>query len=321
MEKEKFDIYSKTPCLIFCNNEFLGEASIDSCVKLWVLEGETKRVEIFPKTTKDSIYFIAFVAEICSHPKQNQNYELFDLLDGNYEIWLCPHLELRMPSSFEKVFEEERKETKISVLSSTLTKIVLENKKNKIEFCPKHILKDIVCKIFSADADFFILSAKTQNNLQYMFVASLQDITLCCQKVCDDICFDLPKISVTQLCHDFFEHAITEKFELCAKGLNRLKIYSSRKEISAFPAIKNSDIPKIFFECIKCRDYDLARALMTNQLSNSLSDQHLKHFFPKFKQIKVLPNRNGVLLCGNENTYFHFSFDDNKIDNIEIIER
>ena len=69
------------------------------------------------------------------------------------------------------------------------------------------------------------------------------------------------------------------------------------------------------------RDYDLARVFMTKQLSEMLSDQHLKHFFPKFSQIKPSPDRDVVLLVGEELTYFQLSFVEGKIDNIEIFER
>lgn len=321
MERSKFAIYSKTPCLIFCDKAFVGEVDENSCAKLEMFDNESKRIEIYPKSTKDLIYFIPFSIVISQQDNFSPNYQQFDLLDGNYEIMLNPRLELHFPMSFDKIFEEEKKGTRICVLSSSLTKITLENKKNKVNFVPKHILKDIVCKTQNCGADYFILTAKTENNQQYLFISNLEQIDECMQKVCDDITFDLPKFSTVSLCHDFYEHALIEKFELGQTGAVKLESFSSRKEQKSFSTPARKDVAKIFFECIKMRDYDLARVFMTKQLSEMLSDQHLKHFFPKFSQIKLSPDRDVVLLVGEELTYFQLSFVEGKIDNIEIFER
>lgn len=322
MERTRFKFSAKTPCLVFCDKVFLGEIDKNVCAKLEILEGQTKYIEVFPKSTKDVTYFIPFAFELSSNTRSSSNYIIYDLLDANYEIEINPRLELHIPMSFDNIFEEEKNGTKICVLSSSVTKIILQNKKNKVEFCPKCVLRDIACKSFSWDnSDYFVLTAKTQENLQYLFVANLNNIDCCIQKFCDDITFDLPKISTLNFCHDFYEHAIISKYELNPSGLKKLDCYSSRKEQTSFLTPTRKDTAKVFFECVKVRDYELARFLMTKQLSELLSDQHLKRFFPKFDKIKLAPERDVVLLVGEEKTYFQLSFVDGKIDNIEIFDR
>ena len=127
MERSKFTIYSKTPCLVFCDKAFVGEVDEKTCAKLEMFDNESKRIEIYPKSTKDLIYFIPFSIVISQQDNFSPNYQQFDLLDGNYEIMLNPRLELHFPMSFDKIFEEEKKGTRICVLSSSLTKITLEN--------------------------------------------------------------------------------------------------------------------------------------------------------------------------------------------------
>lgn len=322
MDHFKFEIFSKFPCLVFCENNFVGEADEKTSVKINLDEKQSKRIEVYPKSTKDVFYFIPYAFMLSNQINSSQNFMCYDLLDGNFEIDLNPKIELHMPMSFDKIFEEEKGETKICVQSSTLTKIVLENKKNKIEFCPKQRLDNIICKTHSCgQRNYFVLTAKTISNQQYLFLVCLDNIDYCIEKTCDDITFDLPEISTLKLCHDFYEHAQIEKYKLAEDGLKKLESFSSRKEQKSFSTPQRKDISKVFFQCIKMHDYELARIFMTKQLSELLSDQHLSHFFPKFREIKLAPNRDVVLLVGDQTTYFHLSFLDNKIDNIEILER
>lgn len=318
--EQNYILSSTFPCLVFGDNVFLGE--VDASKKLDAKDIQAKQIEVFPRSTFDPIYFIPFAFTLENPPKSDKHHMVFDLLNGVYEIEITPRLETRMSASFEKVFEKQCEDTNICVLWSNVCKIVLENKKHKVEFCPKHILHDIVCKTFTWDnTQYFVLTAKTQSDKTYLFVANTQRINSCIQKVCDDIFFDLPKITTASFVGDHFRHAVISVFKLNPKGLEKVETYSSKSESGFISPPQRENVGRVFFECIKVRDFDLARSLLTQSLSQALSNEHFLHFFPKFDKIKATSLSNVFLLAGEEETYFKLSFTNEKIENIEIYER
>lgn len=318
---ESHYIFSSThPCLVFCNKVFLGELTKHSTLQ-FCSQGPTTQVEIHPTKTREPIFFIPFVFILNQTPKDGANHKVYDLLNGRYEIEIAPHLEIRPGTMFDKIYEQTTKDATICVSQSSICKITVENKKNKMEFCPKHILNNIACKTFEKDGtNFFILTAKTTELKNYIFVANISVLGNCIQKVCDDVFFDLPKITISQNCNDFFGHVEICVYEICSNGLKKLEHFSTLPKSHNKPPLQPNQIGKVFFECIRARNYSLARTLLSNTLSNALSDEHLKHFFNKFDKIKQLSS-DTFMLIGEHKTYYKLCFMHEKIDNIEIIER
>lgn len=314
---------SNFPCLVFCNKVFLGELDESLCLttKNTLLPIQ---IDIHPKSVRDPLFFIPFTFTLSPTQKSGENFSVVDLLDGNFEIDISPRLETHAGTSFEKLYEKTtNNQTSICVQLSSLCKIVLENKNHKVEFFPKHILHDIVCKTFVWDEnEYFVLTAKTQKNKTYLFVANTKSIDTCIQKVCDDIFFELPKITTIQNANDFFHHVVIDVFKLHANGLEKIQSYSSRTDSNFVAHPQTSQVGRVFFECVRVRDFGMARSLLSKTLSQTLSDEHFKRFFPRFEKIIVPPSRDDVvILIGKETTLFKLSFVNQKIDNIEIIER
>lgn len=321
--EQKYVFSSNFPCLVFCNKEFLGELNPGDTLSLSPLSLPVQ-IDVHPKSVRDPIFFIPFTFTLSETTKSGENFLIFDLFDGNYEVEISPKLETHAGTSFEKIYEKTtNNKTNISVQLSSLCKITLENTKNKVEFCPKHILSNIVCKTFVWDEnEYFVLTAKTQTNKSYLFVANTKKIDACIQKVCDDLFFELPKITTFQKANDHFHHIVINVFKLHPNGLEKIQSYSSRKEAEFVLPPQKEQIGRAFFECVGVRDFELARSILTNPLSQTLSDEHLKRFFPRFKKIKIPPTRNDiVILHGEEDHVYKLTFLGQKIDNIEIVER
>ncbi len=312
-------IHSTYPCLLFLNGDFVEELQENNEIQVKLDLDKKNIFQVHPKNTKDLIYFIPYCFKF---DPTDKTLDTTYLLDKYYNLCLHPKLEVRQTTIKNKVYDVRHQAVHIDVCHWGPLQITLSDANKTIQFTPKHIFTKPLCKIHSHNnEDYFILTALTSQQKQYLFICNLADISQGIQKVCDDILFDLPKIVTKTNTNDNFNHVIIQELELGTQGLTCVQKYSSIEGSYDLLEISHQNVAQCFFECIKVNDFIRARTFLTKKLDDLLSDQHLKAFFPKFNQVLISKTRENVAILLADNTYyFNVEIIQNKIDNIEMLE-
>lgn len=131
------------------------------------------------------------------------------------------------------------------------------------------------------------------------------------------------KIFTLKRANDIQGHAFTKRYTFSPTlGVETSLVYGE-EEPSAVN--KKEIVPYAFFDAIKCKNFDVARSLLTEELSLKLSDKHLEKFFGEFlfSHQPLSESLEEIALVYGENPLqktakvFSVSFDENdKISNI-----
>ncbi len=213
------------------------------------------------------------------------NAEVIAFPDNNYLINLQPFYFAYPKSTLIKT-----KKINLNNLEHTISWI----KNNKFDFAIENN-KNSNCLELTHQAKVIEINTKTSNNSLLCYFKTTSNTYLIVLLKYNNNNYDLINfeevdileeennvISTYKKLNDFADHGV-----ICEYNFNdefSFKTHLAYNNDLPFISRHKEIIPFAFFEAIKIENYNLARIYLTEELSNKLSDKHLKSFFGDFIQ-------------------------------------
>jgi len=243
--------------------------------------------------------------------------------NNNYLVKVKPFL-----FCYPKTFEIKTKTLNFANLPHSIT--WLENEISPIRISNKESFFDIplttpITKLnFKTKNNFLLGYGKQDDNKYLVFLLKYENNSYkpCCILTADILEEDLNTITTYTKINDFAGHGQINTFEI----ENEIKqsttlVYNFE---SPFIAKHKEFVPFAFFEAIKIKNYKLARVYLTNELSNKLTNTHLKTFFGEFlytsQTLSPTFNHEEIALIYNNDTNYFAKIFNLKLNNQNKIE-
>jgi len=189
-----------------------------------------------------------------SNPKPfNIQNKTFNFGDISHNFFYCKN------SPFSIRIENSSHEFLDADFPSTVQELDFKTSKNSL-FCYGKTFSDthIVCIIKYKDHKYTLTTLEEVNLLEE-------------QK---------DKIITFKKANDILGHAITKEYSFSPNlGVETNLVYGENESVSIH---KKEIIPYAFFDAVKCKNFDLARTYLTEELGTKLSDKHFEKFFGNF---------------------------------------
>lgn len=193
--------------------------------------------------------------------------------------------------------------------------ITTNNKTCKIYISEQEISfeTDKIKKSFELQISFDTYSIDTSTNLillklsgkeEYLWVFNIEttDLRVLSGSKIEKI---NSEIFVSKTINSICKHDLYEVYEL--KDGNLIKNSEKLKSNFLENSIKNPNvIPYAFLEAVKLNDFDLARSYLTDSLSKSATNEHLKSYFKNIQ--KILPLKETLLGTISSEGFYVYTF-------------
>lgn len=316
MERSKFAIYSKTPCLVFCDKAFVGEVDQKLVQNLKCLT--TSRNELKFIQNRQKIWFILFLFPSSSHNKTIFLQTISNLTCLMEIMKSCLIRDLNF--TFQWVLTrslKKKKGTRICVLSSSLTKITLENKRTKSTLFQNTYWKTLFAKHKTAERTILFLLQNRQQSELSIYLKSWANWRMYAKSLRWRNIW-LAKVHNSQPLSRFLWTRSGWKVWARTNGSGQTWKFFKSQRTKSFSTPARKDVAKYFWMHQNAWLWPRTGVYDKTTIRNAQRPTS-QALFPTFSQIKLAPERDVVLLVGEELTYFQLSFVEGKIDNIEIL--
>lgn len=158
----------------------------------------------------------------------------------------------------------------------------------------------------------FIMLYGSSKNKDYLLILDKRDFS---KKVfiADKIVIDKNVVEINLICKDYTKHALYQKLEI-GEEIKEKEYTLFYEKGEPCIAVNTLIVPLAFLECVKTKNYSLAREYLSKQLSKKLTDKHLKKFFGEIDEIIY---HDGLYICHSDSyREYKFEFENSKIKNI-----
>lgn len=198
--------------------------------------------------------------------------------------------------------------------------ISVRNKRFTFELSHK-ISQHKVTEFTNDEVRFVLLEGKTLKNQAYLLVLNN---FFCNLEITADF-IEHTQTDITSLTHqlDIASHGVVRKYEIKSKRFVLTEEYTVFLDTAPHLPADPKTVPWAFMEALNLGNLGLARSFLEKELSNSLTDDHLKNFFGEYDEIQwnryqESANTLCVIYAGNPRIshIFEFELSNNKICNI-----
>lgn len=263
---------------------------------------------------------------------KSKNVKLIDYGNQVYELVFLPNYIFYTNSkSIKKNINHLDSIINIELTMNYHSNLKINFKNKNFEYNCKQFIDNYDAHIHSINGYDYLVINSSLNDFEYLMLFKIEEsgIIKLAELLENKIELIDEKIYCMKKIKDMDKHIIITKYKIDDKKIIKEEKYLSKINKNTKIIKKNELIPYIFLENIKVKDYLQAKEYLSDDLKNSLTDNHLKIFFGKFIDIKqpfqeYLKSNCVALIYEEQNKYFvkYFKFlmKDNIIYNIDFVE-
>lgn len=335
-----FELYitSEIEGLLYIDGKIV--AKLDKFGKALPIKYDSKEqsvLSIYPIDSTQSVYKKNIPYSIRLKTEENKliceskNIKLINYGHQIYELIFLPNYIYYAKILLTKNIPYSDSQINITLITNYHSKLKIELKNKTIEFNCKQFLDHFDAYIKNINNRDYLIITSNVENLDYLifFVIDENNLFKLAEILNDKIELSGEIILCMNKLRDMNKHIIVTKYKILDKKIIKIEKYLSKLDKNNKNSEKIEFIPYIFMENIKVKDYEKAKEYLSEELKNTLTNNHLKKYFGEFVDIKQplqdhLKSNYVALIYKNQNNYiakyYKFQFKNNTIYNVDFIE-